>query len=249
MRYPVDVLVAIPANDESTSIGGCLAAVLEALRAAQRSGAVRGALMAVAAHRCQDDTAALAREALAGQQVARALVVEDLESGTVGGVRHRLVTLARGSWPGEWPSRRWLFSTDADSRVPADWVVGTLGHAATSGAVAVAGLVELDGWVAGQAARRAYADIVQSGMSGAGTGPAAHAHAYAANLAVRLDAYDAVGGFPAVAHGEDRVLLERLRAASWPVAAPADPVVRTSARMPGRARGGLGTLLLRLTTG
>lgn len=38
-------------------------------------------------------------------------------------------------------------------------------------------------------------------------------HVYAANLAVRLDVFTAVGGFPARRHGEEHGLLAAVRAA------------------------------------
>ncbi len=72
-----------------------------------------------------------------------------------------------------------------------------------------------------------------------------HRHVYGANLAVRLDAYDRVGGFRGVL-GEDQDLVDRLRAAGEPVLATYAPLVSTSARTPGRAEGGLGSLLQRL---
>jgi LmbE family N-acetylglucosaminyl deacetylase len=78
---------------------------------------------------------------------------------------------------------------------------------------------------------------------------AEHRHVYGANLGVRADAYLAVGGFPADGAGEDHGLWERLRAAGYPLVSPASPRVTTSARLHGRAEGGLADLLLSLQTG
>jgi len=88
---PVDVLVAVPAHDEQEGIGSCLSSVIDAVEAARRTGAVRRALVAVAAHNCQDATAVLAKQRLIRQQTAAFLVTEDLDSATVGAVRHELI--------------------------------------------------------------------------------------------------------------------------------------------------------------
>jgi hypothetical protein len=140
-------------------------------------------------------------------------------------------------------SGTWLLSTDADTTVPIDWVTRTLTHAAR-GAAAVAGLVRLDSMegltpVAG----RAYADLVRRGIDGD-----THRHAYAANLAVRADAYLEVGGWPRVEEGEEHALLSALERAGRPVLRITDVVVSTSSRQEARARGGLGDLLKRLVT-
>jgi hypothetical protein len=149
-------------------------------------------------------------------------------------------------------SRTWLLSTDADSTVPPSWVVNHL-RFAESGSDAVAGTVGLDatGRLDPSVLRR-YARVVDAGFETAGSGcgdAGGHRHAYAANLGVRASAYLDVGGFPPVASGEDHALLHRLRRAGYWIARPTDLRVRTSARLDGRARGGLADLLGRLHTG
>ena len=139
------------------------------------------------------------------------------------------------------PARTWVLSTDADSRVPADWVSALLAVAARTDADLVAGFVALDGWVADAAARQAYDHLLHAGLTAEG-----HDHVWAANLAVAYPAYAAAGGFPSVAHGEERVLAGRVARAGGRVVGALDPVVTTSARMPGRAAHGLGDLLRRL---
>lgn len=136
----------------------------------------------------------------------------------------------------------WVFSTDADSVVPQRWLTDMLRIAEAARADAVAGLTELIDWSPTQRARRAYSTLIRSGMSTDG----GHGHEYAANLAVRLDTYLAVGGFPAVTHGEERALLAKIRRAGGVVATPREPVVQTSGRIPGRAHHGLSDLLASL---
>jgi len=225
---PADVVVAVPARDEQSRLGACLESIRVAARAALASGAAGRVQVVVGANRCTDATVAVAESFLERRPVLRGLVLRDDVSATVGEVRRTAVQTAVRSLPRD-PGTTWVFSTDADSTVPRAWITDTLRQARETGAVAVAGLVDLDSWHAGAHARLAYARIISAGVRAGG-----HDHVYGANLAVRLDAYVAVGGFEAVPVGEDRALVERLRAAGWVVLASVEPVVRTSARMPGR---------------
>ncbi|HYN17567.1 MAG TPA: glycosyltransferase, partial [Actinomycetes bacterium] len=187
--------VVIPARDEQRRIAACITSVVRALQAT-----VLPATVVVVAHRCTDRTARIAEWVLG----ERGVVVAD-RSGRVSQARARgadlaLTELARLT--GAPPAGTWLLSTDADSTVPADWVNRILSHA-EYGAAAVAGLASLDslhGLTPG--ARRAYLDLVRAGIDGT-----THRHAYAANLAVRADAYRAVGGWPRVEVGEEHALL------------------------------------------
>jgi hypothetical protein len=155
----------------------------------------------------------------------------------VGRVRDRGVRALWDALPAP-PERTWLLHTDADTTVPPGWVLDQLRYA-EAGADAVAGAVDLDGAAALPAAALCrYAELVA-----AGTGRDRHEHAYAANLGVRASVYARVGGFPAVDSGEEHALLALLRRDGHRVVAPTDVRVRTSARLHGRARGGLADLL------
>ena len=237
---PVDVLVAVPAHDEEARIGGCLTSVGTALREARRAGVIRRARVAVGLHRCTDDTAREARAALAPFGELEAVLVEEQRVLRVGAVRTALVRAAARR-PQPFGPDAWLLSTDADTVVPPDWVTGTLAVRGRGPVDLVLGLADLAGWGAGEAAHRAYRDLVEAGLSEAG-----HSHAYAANLAIRLGAFHAVGGFPALPHGEEHGLAEAVRAAGLVTVSSLAPRVLTSARMPGRADSGLGALLTRL---
>lgn len=249
------VVVGIPAHDEADLIGPCLESVLAAAgRAVASPGPVRRVHLVVAAHRCRDATAERAGELLQraqGDERVTGEVLEDLTSTTVGQVRDRalrrgLAHLGPGngeddvdSEEGETPP--WLFCTDADSRVPADWVEGLLEVASREGAPVVTGLVDLEAWDAPAAGKAEYHRRVAEGFH-----PTGHWHAYGANLAVRWDAYRRAGGFPRRAVGEDVALVRALRAAGVPVASTTAVRVTTSSRAPGRAAGGLGSLLAEL---
>lgn len=239
-----DVLVAVPARDEETHIGRCLESVATALRTARADGMVTRTAVAVGVHRSTDRTPEVVAEALSAMADLEVFAHADTESGTVGEVRSRLVAAACDHLQLGPAPDRWLFSTDADSVVPDRWVSALLAHARNGAAHCVAGLVDLEGWQAHPAAAAAYDSIIEEGLGASG-----HRHVYGANLAVRLDAYAACGGFPSVPHGEDHGLVRRLRAAGHRVAAVHEPAVLTSGRMPGRARHGLGDLLDRLVAG
>ncbi|MEP6815835.1 MAG: glycosyltransferase [Marmoricola sp.] len=232
------VLVAIPAQDEADEIAACLEHVATAVRLARASASYEQVTVAVAAHRCTDHTFAAARAALAGLSGPH-LVTRDAVSDSVGQVRARLVASAARRERAD-PSRTWVLNTDADSHVPPDWIPATLDQARRGHATAVTGMVELRGWDPPPHVRERYQALI-----GAGVGPDGHTHVYGANLAVRLDAYERVGGFRAV-HGEDQDLVDRLRSAGERVVSAFAPLVRTSARHPGRADGGLGDLLDRM---
>ena len=253
-----DVLVAVPARDEEERVASCLESVATALRRARARGGIERAAVAVAVHRSTDRTAAVVADTLAAWTDLETFCHADADSTTVGAVRSRLVAEACDALALAAGPQSWLFSTDADSVVPGTWVTDLLAHADATAAQCVAGMVDLEGWRAHPAALAAYERLVAGGLDtgvrdgqaggndpGNGNG-SGHRHVYGANLAVRLDAYAACGGFPSVPHGEDHGLVGRLRAAGHRVVAVHHPAVLTSGRMPGRARHGLGDLLERL---
>jgi hypothetical protein len=234
---PVDVVVAVPAHDEAATIAGCLDSVVTAVRAAQRAGVVTRARVAVAAHRCSDATFELALASLTDRTGIEPVVRRESTTMPVGAVRTRLIEHAISAPPALGPDS-WVLSTDADTIVPVTWVTGLLSAARDAGAELVLGLADLEPWAAGEDAHRSYRRIVEAGIRGD-----QHHHAYAANLAVSWSAFRAVQGFPSLPHGEEHGLAVAVRDAGLPTTSPLQPRVQTSARMPGRAAGGLGDLL------
>jgi glycosyltransferase involved in cell wall biosynthesis len=218
--------IVVPARDEEERIGACLRAVAAAVR---RCGCP--AITCVVADRCTDATAERARAAgadvVVGNDVPR--LVAEVRNQGFRHVRGRLGAVGEQTW---------LLSTDADTVVPPTWVLDQLRYAA-SGADAVAGAVDLDDpHVLPPDVLTRYNALVARRVAGS-----THGHAYAANLGVRGSAFQRVGGFPAVACGEEHALLVRLRGAGLRVVSPTDVRARTSARREGRARGGLADLL------
>jgi GT2 family glycosyltransferase len=226
--------VVVPAHNEQEHIAACVDALGAAV--SRLPGDVAHAVCLVL-DRCEDRTAQRAAEALDRHPGLRAEMVENRRLLTIGSVRDLGL---RRAWSmlGTGPHETWLLSTDADSTVRPDWVLRHLRYAGP-GARAVAGTVELDDPATlGPRAWDSYSRLVAAGIDGAG-----HRHVYAANLGVRADAYRSVGGFGAVASGEDHHLVRRLRAAGHAVVSATDLEVRTSARRLGRASGGLADLL------
>ncbi len=238
------VVVVVPARDEQEAIGGTLRGVCAALDQARRRGLVEAGVVEVVAHRCTDATEARARSVLRGRVGAHVTV--DEESVSVGQVRDRAVRRGLGRLEHR-PRDTWMLSTDADTRVGPGWVTDILTAAASTGVVGVVGLARLDGWYGGPAGAAAYEAVIAAKMRSSPADPLhQHDHVYAANLAVRADAYLDVGGFSHLAHGEDQALVDALDARGRPLLRTRSVVVTTSGRLVGRAGGGLAEHLARL---
>jgi len=253
VRPPIRAVgIVVPARDEEAHIQHCLRGLASAIRQLPSEVAC---VVCLVLDRCTDRTPERAFAEL-GRRRARGvganLTVEVLRNDrptTVGALRHagllrvlrRLEPQAPGHRAGRGPVLRaatWLLSTDADTVVGPSWALDHLHHA-DGGADAVAGLADLDDPASlGPHGRRRYSRLLAAGVHGD-----RHTHVYGANLGVRADAYLDVGGFPPAATGEDRQLLDRLRAGGHRVVAPVDVRVRTSSRRHGRAPGGLAELL------
>jgi hypothetical protein len=230
--------IVVPARDEQKLIQRCVSGLVSALGALPTG--VEPA-MCVVADRCVDRTAELAADALRDRP---ATVVTNHAELTIGEIRDLGMRQVCAALAGHRPAEVLLLSTDADSLVPADWAGRHIGLV-EQGADAVAGMVQLAGYQALPALVAArYASVLARARR-----PDGHGNVYAANLAVRADAYLAVGGFDAVATGEDHRLWHRLGTAGYRRYYAAESTVLTSARRHGRAPGGLAELLHTLHLG
>jgi glycosyltransferase involved in cell wall biosynthesis len=231
---PWDVVVVVPARDEADRITACVASVLAAVRAAP----VRRGVVVVVADACTDDTAARARAAL-----GPAHVVLEVAHRSAGQARRDGVEAGLARLRGFDAARTWIAATDADTRVPPDWLAHHLAQA-RRGWTAVAGIVAVDDFSehpahVAEAFRRHYRFDADG----------AHEHVHGANLGCRADAYLDVGGWPPLALHEDRELWGALRRRGWPAAATARSSVTTSGRAIGRAVGGFADVLRSLGAG
>jgi len=217
-----EVRIVVPARDEAARIDRCLDGIAAARAAAHALG-VRTRCIVVA-DACRDATAALAT-AHAGVEVVT------VEAARVGVARRIGVDAGGDDGHGIDPRSIWIASTDADSVVPADWLVVQLGLA-DRGADAVLGLVHLAPSDASAAALARWHARSQVGD-----------RIHGANLGVRLDAYRAAGGFPPLSAHEDVSLVAALRDAGRRVVTTSRASVRTSSRHEGRAPSGFASHL------
>lgn len=236
----IDLLaVVLPARDEERLLPACLSALAVAAAAPALAGTA--VEVVVVADGCTDGTVAVARAAGVTVLTGRGRGVGAARDR---GARHVLRAAGREWVPAD---RVWLAATDADSRVPADWLV-TQRSGAESGVDAVVGTVDVDDWSgfppgAEGAFRSGYDAWRRSGRL-----DAVHPHVHGANLGVRGSAYLAAGGFPPVPVGEDHALVDALVAGGASVLRTAVSPVRTSSRRVARARDGFGADLERLAS-
>jgi cellulose synthase/poly-beta-1,6-N-acetylglucosamine synthase-like glycosyltransferase len=228
MRYSKtrwSVGVVIPAQNEETTIESCIRSVLSSLG---RAG-VDHWVVVVADH-CSDRTVELARNTLRGAG-------EVIEVGVraAGAARRKGVAQVLKHWENIDPARIWLANTDADTQVNDDWIAVQLGFA-DEGVTAVAGIVHLEAG-GSAAAHEIYRNTYLTSPEGT------HTHVHGANLSVRADAYEDVGGWSNLPLAEDHCLWARLRGKGWRVSSPVSSVVTTSARLEGRAKGGFADTL------
>ena len=226
-------VVVIPARDEEDHIAGCLEAL-----AAQT--VVPGSFETVLVlDGCTDETDRAARDA------ARALGLQLtlIEGPAVGaGAARRAGMEAAATRLVELGCDHGLIAcTDADSRPAPDWLARQLAHLA-DGAVAIAGMIELDDeeQLAPGVRRRRQRDAEARLARVRELDPdAAHHHFAGASLAVTAAVYRKVGGLEPLASLEDAAFETRLRDHGIPVKRAGDVRVRTSARLHGRAGRGL----------
>ncbi|MCD9030498.1 glycosyltransferase [Luteimonas sp. Y-2-2-4F] len=213
------IAVIVPVHNEEALLGDCLASLREAARAVESSGEPVRAVVAL--DRCTDRSRAIA--------LALGAEVIEVHAGTVGAVRRAAAerALALGA--------RWLASTDADSRVPPDWLRGQLRY----GADAFCGMVRVDDW-------SGYAPATVEAYLRAHPHVAGHRHVHGANLGLSARAYRRCGGFAPLACGEDVALVAALEACGASIRWAPAPLVVTSARREARARGGFATYLAQL---
>jgi len=221
--------VVVPVHNEQELLGSALASLVDAFdRLNRRELSLRAVVVLDA---CRD-----ASEEIAGQwQVALARRRNPLEA-TVVTCSAKNVGLARtvgcaellAQWSGVNPSRIWLAMTDADSRVPRDWLAAQVNQH-EAGVDHWSGRVSVDDWTGRQEETRSrwqnkYENENQP--------------IHGASLGFNAAAYLAAGGFEPLETGEDRALHRVLVAQGS--RSHYDTVVRvvTSARR--RARAPLG---------
>ena len=144
-------------------------------------------------------------------------------------------------------SPRVILSTDADSEPADDWVAASL--SALDGAELVAGRIVLGEDAAAPVQARVIAHSDRLNQLSRRLDPvsweddATHHWTSASSLALHADTYRALGGFGALARGEDADLADRAWREGYRLRRDARVRVRTSARRCGRIEGGFASSL------
>ena len=198
----------MPVHDEEDLLSDCLAALRTACRVGAGTGAEVGVTVVLDA--CSDRSPALV--------AAAAFRAVRVDAHNVGRARAAGFAAALTDPTGRWPQSDslddiWLATTDADSRVPPNWLTAQLA-AARGGADMVLGTVTVEDWSnwSASTAERYAEEYGQPGPGGA------HPHVHGANLGIRASVYREVGGFPPVPTGEDHALVAAVTAAGGRIA-------------------------------
>jgi hypothetical protein len=246
--------VVIPARDEAVLIGRTLDAL-----ARQRH--VNGSLLAadtfdvlVYANNCADDTAGVVRAAARRHPAHAIHVAEEVlppNVAHIGTARRAAMNAASARFAAAGIGAALLAATDADSVPSPTWLAWTLREMERADVVTGRILVDPDEWrLLPESTRRmlreedAYHFAIAQLKSQLDPKPhdpwPRHWQRSGPSLAVRLSAYDAVGGVPPVRTLEDIALYDALERSGARIRHSLRVRVRTSARLHSRAAGGFG---------
>lgn len=235
------VAVVMPAHNEDQHLSRALQAVQRSADALHRLRPGVDVMITVVLDSCTDGSAGIAARFAAADRRFNTLEVTLRNAGASrgAGVRAAGIRSARrrpgpGWTPPPWALRTWLANTDADSRVPENWLIRQLEFAG-AGADAVLGSVEPD--PAGMDPELLSRWLERHPFE------EDHPHIYGANFGVRASAYLAAGGFPKLSSHEDRTLVQSLRSRAFTVTATDSIRVLTSGRVHARAPHGFGAYL------
>jgi glycosyltransferase involved in cell wall biosynthesis len=208
--------VVIPAHNEVQDLPECLRSIALCARHPELQGEIVRVMVVLDA--CTDGT----------EHVLASYDVENLA------VNVRSVGAARSAGANAMllAGARWLAFTDADSRVPPDWLVAQL----RADSDAVCGTVTPDDWHDHPPLVRQRYELGYQLLDG-------HPHVHGANLGVSAHAYLLAGGFPHWPAHEDVGLVDRLMESGARIARLARPCVVTSARKIARAPEGFASFL------
>ena len=238
-------VVAIPVYNEVDRIEDCL----KALGAQESLGASDlGVLLFL--NNCSDGTAHVVASLRPSLPIPLRVIERTFAEANAGWARREAMEAAAGWLEEAGAFDGVILTTDADSRVPGDWVARNLTVIA-AGADAVAGKIALD---PEDAARLPDALHARGRLEGAYETLLTELEAWVdpvphdpwprhwttsgATLAVRLATYRQVGGMPAIAVGEDRAFVSSLLGSDARVRHEPTITVVTSGRLDGRAPGG-----------
>jgi glycosyltransferase involved in cell wall biosynthesis len=234
--------VVIPVHNEEQHLARALAGVRAAANVLQATRPNTSVAVVVVLDSCTDNSGTVAARFAAMDRRITLLQVTFRSVGRsrragIGRLRAgRLPDGASAARP-QADARLWLANTDADSRVPENWLLAQV-ELADRGADAVLGTVEPDPEGMDTELLRRWHRRHVLGEN--------HPYVYGANFGVRASAYVHAGGFPRQNVHEDRTLAERLRRHGSRIISTDMLRVLTSGRTEARAPQGFGAYLLAL---
>lgn len=238
----VKAVVAVPVKDEAARIAACVSAL-----ARQRDVAPDAIILVV--NNTTDATATIVRDLGYSLPVPIAVIEHFFppEQASAGAAR-RMAMERAATVAGEGGV---LLTTDADGRVPPDWLAANLFHL-RRGIDAVAGRAVLDPVEAAAIPARLHDDDALECAYAAALDEIAsiivpqpwdpwprHTEHSGASIAVTRAAYHRAGGMPAAALAEDRRFFAALQAVGARVRHAPEIEVVVSGRLIGRAEGGM----------
>jgi cellulose synthase/poly-beta-1,6-N-acetylglucosamine synthase-like glycosyltransferase len=221
-RAVTAVGVVLPVHDEESLLPSSLQGLAVAVNTLPPSISCR---VAVVLDHCCDASSAIAQTW--GARFGALVLPQEYRS--VGMARRAGVRGLLSLWPDEDPARIWLATTDADSRVPKDWLAVQL-DAYLSGADMWAGRVRV--------AEESAAALRWTQRYSAERDPV-----HGASLGFSATLYTQLGGFGGMCTGEDRDLHRRAVTAGFRIAYDLRAAVTTSSRREGRAPEGFANVL------
>lgn len=218
-RPPVEAMVVVvPVRNEAELLGGCLAALASAVQTAHDEGLrceVRIVLDA-----CTDGSRHIA--------LGSGFPVVECDAVRVGVARGLGIAAGLQAVHDVATDRVWLANTDADSRVPAHWLVHQ--REVSRSADVYAGTVRPD--------FRDLPAVQQTHWLRTHPPGRVNTNVHGANLGVRAQTYADAGGFAPIGEHEDVDLVARCRARGAVIIGDAAAEVATSGRSVGRTPGG-----------
>jgi hypothetical protein len=214
--------VVLPVHDEEELLPGALQALEIAIKALSLSISCR---VAIALDHCGDASYAIAR--CWGSRFDTLVIRRECKN--VGLARRAGAQAILERWPEKDPAQIWLATTDADSRVPSNWLTVQV-EAHSSGADLWAGRVRV---AEDSATVRRWTERYAAEQD----------PIHGANLGFSAALYAQLGGFRSLRSGEDRDFHHRALVAGARIAHDLRASVTTSSRRMGRAPGGFARVL------
>lgn len=245
-------VVAVPAKDEADRI----VALLDSLHSQTWSRDFGPLAVVLVVNNSSDHTVHVAKGFAQSSERIRLVCIEvrfPAEQAHVGAARRLAMDTALHLLPNRMTGV--ILTTDADARPDENWVTASL-NAVAGGAGIVGGEISGDPveeaalgapFLARARLQKKYdqlADYLAHLMDPDPDDPwPRHQDHTGASLAVRADAFVEIGGLPPLATGEDLALVAAMRRAGSPLRHNPDAKVTVSARLDGRAPGGMAACL------